>query len=278
MPRRRTKSTERSMGHAGKSLSPKEQEANMAARNGPPTEAEEHEPSLALLWRKEKSGRESWTLVDLRRPSQQDTELRRKRKLNFKTLQNLIELTKQWRKPSYKNLRHVHVKDGVIIRYDLATHPTQANAISPIGYTREDLSHIQDRIVALGADSIYMIHHCPSTDSAPPSINRDVVALCSEMVPELRGHIIIYPASFCYVSVQGLNTYHVVPAIPKQTRLVLPNIHLSSLKESPKLAAWVKALTGEKRHFLTSVSEKITVDPFYKMDMREIDVLGTYVD
>jgi hypothetical protein len=122
--------------------------------------------------------------------------------------------------------------------------------------------HIKDRIVELGANSVFMIHNCPSEDCAPPSIGSDLVALCREMVPELKAHIIVYPASFDLISVRGMDILRVPANMPKKPPGPLPPepqlTIFSPLAESSILAAWANALTGRKMYSVISVGEQET--------------------
>jgi hypothetical protein len=197
----------------------------------------------------------------------------------IENLADLAVLIRAWRKPRYMNLRHVYGKDGAIVGYEGPTTLAKANAFGLIGYTREGVKHLKDRVFALCADSVYMIHNCPSTDSVPPTIKKGLIALCSEMVPELKAHIIIYPASFGLISVRGICILHVLPDIPsKLPDSQLSHMHVSRLKASPQLAAWAKALTARKSFFVISLGERENTRSLEKINLQNIDKLGTYVD
>jgi hypothetical protein len=181
---------------------------------------------------------------------------------SLERLEDLAPLTRASRNLRYKNLRHVYLKDYTIVDFERATRRAQANVPGPIGYTRESVTHIKDRIVELGANSVLMIHNCPSEDCAPPSISDDLVALCREIFPELEAHIIIYPTSFDLISVKGLRIVRVPADMPKKPPGPLPpepQLTISSpLAESSILAAWANALTGHKMYSVISVGEQET--------------------
>jgi hypothetical protein len=195
----------------------------------------------------------------------------------LKTFADLVALTRTWRRLRHKKLRCLYVKDGSSVGYGWAT--SQAQDCGLIGFNRQGLQHLKDRIAALGADSVFMIHYCPAEDTAPPSIGDDLAAFCRETVPELEAHIIVYPASFVLILVEGINVFRVLPEIQKTPRRsALRNIHLSQIKTSPELSAWANALTGRQYRLLASVAEQETKHSLYGMRLRNMAQLGTYLE
>jgi len=71
----------------------------------------------------------------------------------------------------------------------------------------------------------------------------------------------------------------VLPDIPsKLPDSQLSHMHVSRLKASPQLAAWAKALTARKSFFVISLGERENTRSLEKINLQNIDKLGTYVD
>ncbi len=175
-------------------------------------------------------------------------------------LADLTAIGRTWRKPGYRKLRHVYVKNGVIAALDVATH-RHAKSLGPIGCTREGVKHIKDRIVEVGARQVFMIHNCPSADYTPPSIDGDLIAI-SKAIPELKAHIVIYPDSLDLISLKTKIIMRVVPNLPSRPPGVWESHRrVSRSSASPQLAAWAYALTGERDFFVGSLAEKGPIRP-----------------
>ena len=311
MPRNRKKSEDAHGRKNGKNLSEDEYKEKLAASYGLAPEDIVLDPETGIVWYKARFDPKTRELINpmrLRQPeggffcrdgkfdpntgSPIDTNVLLRLDFMWKpqgkpakiigpplrSLADLAALAWTWRKPRYKKLRHVYVDDGSIVDYEGATRRAQAIAFGLVGYTREGLEHIKDRIAEVRADSVFMVHNCPSADYAPPSIDRDLVALCLG-IPELKAHVIIYPASFDLISVKGIFIVRVMPDIPgRRPGSRFSYMRFSRLRASPELAAWANALTGRRNYSVVSLCEKKAARVLDELRLSDINVWGTYIE
>ena len=165
---------------------------------------------------------------------------------------DLVELAQGWRNPNYEELRYVYLKHGVIVDHEGITcrHPLSTDAF--IGDPMEGVEHIKERIVALGADSVLMVHNHPSGDPTPSEADRTLTCFLMDRVPELREHIVINSGWFGVVTLSGPPLIYRLPNIsnnwtdPILTPSVPHEILGTRLDSSGKIAGWAKALTAER--------------------------------
>ncbi len=221
-------------------LTPEEYGEWVAAVHNLPSDEVEYDPDTDLVWYKAK--------VDEDNPGPEFPELmlicdppwkpksKRIRTIGhpLRNFADLGVLTRAWRKPTYKNLRYLYIKDGVIVEYE-GVKRRGGSATFLDGSPLKTIMHIKERIVALGADSLFVVHNHPSkftplerfemtikdftsgrvrkraTENPTPSKLDRTLAILLAKVPELKGHIVVHPVWFGLITLEGLAILRKLP-------------------------------------------------------------------
>jgi hypothetical protein len=190
------------------SLSPEEYAGWIAALHNLPPDEVEYDPETDLIWYKQKFDWDHPTtgwpdLLPDPKPAWKPKRRRVKTKGHpLKSFADLAVLTQAWRKPKYKSLRYLYIKNGVIVEYERVRRRAPANVLSHAGDPREAAKHLKERIAALGADSFFMVHNHYPDYYTPSAVDRKLAAMSSE-VPGLKGHIILNPCRFGLITLNG---------------------------------------------------------------------------
>ena len=289
MSKSRTNSARVVIEPAGKNPSPEEYEKNMAAYLGLPVEEVEYDPDSRLLWYKGKFCLETGLLIEpyllpQSLPESERPSTKKPVKIirhPFKNFADIAELTRSWRNPKCEKLRHLYVKDGVIIDYEKAARHGLVRGLPTTGYTREEVKHINERIDALCADSVFIIHNHYSAYSSPSAIEIEPAAIYIHMVPKLKAHIIINPAWFCLITLKGVAILRVLadcrieaPGINR----ALPQTYRTQLDAEPKIVAWTKVLTERDIPVLIGLRDEYGLRTLQKICLHDIDNWNKVVD
>jgi len=172
--------------------------------------------------------------------------------LPIKCYVDFVLLAQQWRNPNYEELRYVYLKDNVIVDHEGITcrHPL---SVDPFMVNRwAGVAHMQERIAALGADTVLMAHNHNVGDPTPSESDRILTNFLKERIPELREHIVINSGFYAIVTPSGEHLIYRLPNIPNDwtdplfTPSVPHEILGTLLDTTRKLAGWAKALTAER--------------------------------
>jgi len=199
----------------------------------------------------------------------------------LRSFADLALLTRAWRKPMYKNIWCLYVKDGVIVEYEGARRRVPANALSPAGDPRKALTHIKERIAGLGADSFFMVHNRYYVYSTPSAADRKLGAILSK-APGLKGHIILNPYWFGLVTVKGVAILRVLPDIgipcadPVTDAYLNETAAMSYLRST--FADWANALTKRRIPAVISILEETVLRELEEISLAEIDTSNKLVN
>ena len=169
---------------------------------------------------------------------------------SLRSFADLAVLTRAWRKPIYKNIRYLYVKDGVIVEYERVRRRLPANALSLAGDLREAAKAYKERLAALGADSFFMVHNQYYVYSTPSAVDRKLAAVLGK-APGIKGHIVLNPYSFGLITVKGIAILRVLPdmGLPRADPVTGAHLSIAAAMDYPvsTIAHWAKALTQRKK-------------------------------
>ncbi len=270
-----------------RTLSPEEYGAWIAAVHDIPPDEVEYDPDTDLIWYKRKF---DWDhpatgYPDLLHDPRPTWKPERKRVKtmghSLRSFADLAVLTRAWRKPKYKSLRYLYVKNGVIVEYERTGRRVPAKALSLAGNLEEDAKHIKERINALGADSFFTVHNHYSGYSTPSAVDRKFAAVFRK-VAGLKGHIISNPCSFGLITVKGLAILRVLPDYPSPSIDPVTGAFLNPAftvdHELLEIIAWANALTGRKRPVVVSIREETVLRELNEISLDMIDTWNRLVD
>ncbi|MDR3566560.1 MAG: JAB domain-containing protein [Syntrophobacteraceae bacterium] len=171
--------------------------------------------------------------------------------LRAKNYADLAVLAQAWRNPHYEEFRYVFVRRGIIVDHERGTcmHPGFSRA-----YLGDDfdayMEHLKDRIRALEATAVYMVHNHPNGNPEPSDADIWASAAVAMCIPQFRGHIIINSCKYGYIDATATDS--VVKCLPKPPKdWVDPILHPSiphellgrEAENIENVATWAKALT-----------------------------------
>ncbi len=165
---------------------------------------------------------------------------------------DLAVLAQGWRNPNYEEMRYVFIKDGIIIDHEGVTCRLPMMSRTYIGNQSEREKHIKERIAALNADSLYLVHNHPSGIVDASDEDRKLTLITAKKFPEMKGHIIINSKRYGFIDLNGRCLPHPLPAIPNEwidpiLTDSVPHVILSGdLGSRGKIAGWAKALTVDR--------------------------------
>ena len=268
-------------------LSPKEYGEWIAAVHNRRPDEVEYDPETDLIWYKQKF---DWDYPATGYPDllpDSNPAWKPKRRPvktmghSLRSFADLAVLTRSWRKPIYKNLRYLYVKDGVIVGYERERRHVPANALSPAGDLRDMLKHIKERIAGLDADSFFMVHNQYYVYSTPSAVDRKLAAVLGK-APGLKGHIVLNPYSFGLITVKGIGILRVLPDIgaPCADPVTGADLSIRDAMDYPFLtiAHWAKALTRRKKPVLIQVREETVLRELEEISVDKIDTWNQLVD
>ncbi len=268
-------------------LSPKEYGKWIAAVYHLPPDEVEYDPETHIIWHKEKF---DWDypatgyptlLYDPRSPWKPKRKPAKTMGHPLRNFADLAVLTRAWRKPIYKNIRYLYVKDGVIIGYERARRRVPANALSPAGDPGKALKHIKERISGLGADSFFMVHNQYCVYSSPSAADRKLAAVLGK-APGLKGHIVLNPYYFCLITIKGIGILRVLRDIgtPCADPVTGARLSISDALDYPILTIdhWAKALTRRKKPVLIKILEETVLRELQEISLDKIDTWNRLAD
>jgi hypothetical protein len=198
----------------------------------------------------------------------------------LRSFADLAVLTRAWRKPIYKNIWYLYVKDGLIVGHERARRRAPANALSPAADPGEALKHINERIAELGADSFFMVHNRYYVYSTPSAVAKKLAAVLAE-APGLKGHIVLNPYSFGLITVKGIGILRVLPDIgpPRDDPVTGTRLSISDALRYPILTIdhWARALTRRKRPVLIKIREETVLSELQEISLEKIDTWNQLV-
>ena len=265
-------------------LSPKEYGEWIAAVHNRPPDEVEYDPETDIIWQKRKFDWATGWPDQLPDSNPAWKPKRRPVKTmghSLRSFADLAVLTRAWRKPIYKNMRYLYVKDGVIVGYERARRRVPANALFMVGDFRDMLKHIKERIVGLGADSFFMVHNQYYVYSTPSAVDRKLAAILGK-APGLKGHIVLNPCSFGLITVKGIGILRVLPDIgaPCDDPVTDARLSIRDALDYPvfTIAHWAKALTRRKRPVLIQVREETVLRELEEISLAKIDTWNKLVN
>jgi hypothetical protein len=265
-------------------LSPKEYGEWIAAVNDYPPDEVEYDPDTDIIWQIPGSDGilDGTTILHDPRPAWKPKRKRVKTMgHSLKSFADLSVLTRAWRKPNYKNLRYLYVKHGIIVEYERMTRRAPANAHSLAVPPGETVKHINKRIAALGADSLFTVHNHYSDYSRPSETDREIADLLGE-APALKGHIILSYRWFGLIVVKGLAILR--PLVDLGTLSADPatgallNATDAMVYEDSIMGDWAKALTRRKTPVICSIHDELVSGELEKIRLDKIDTWNQLVD
>ena len=165
---------------------------------------------------------------------------------------DLAVLAQGWRNPNYEELRYVYVRDGIIVDHEGITCRLPMMSHAFLGDTLEGIKHIKERIAALGADSLYLVHNHPSGNLLVSAKDLGLTATIAMHVPEMKDHIIINSGEYGCIDLKGKYETYKLPELPEGwidpiLTASVPHVMLKQEFRFPgDIAVWVKALTAER--------------------------------
>ena len=171
--------------------------------------------------------------------------------LRVKNYADLAVLAQGWRNPNYEELRYVFVSRGIIVDHERVTcmHPGYSKA-----YLGDDfgqyIEHLKERIRALDATAVYMVHNHPNGNPEPSDADVWASAAIAMSIPQYRGHIIINSRKYGYID--STVSDPVVKRLPKLPQdwadpILQPSVPHELLGSKAdtieNIATWAKSLT-----------------------------------
>ena len=193
---------------------------------------------------------------------------------------DLAVLTRAWRKPIYKNIRYLYVKDGVIVEYERVGRRLPANALSLAGDLREAAKHIKKRLAALGADSFFMVHNQYYVYSTPSAVDGKLAILGK--APGIKGHVVLNPCYFGLITIKGIAILRVLPDmdLPRADPVTGTRLNLTAAMDYPvsTIAHWAKALTRRRRPVVVSMRDDTVLRELQEISLDKIDTWNQLMD
>jgi hypothetical protein len=268
-------------------LSPKEYGEWIAAVHDLPPDEVEYDPETDLIWHKRKF---DWDhprtgCPDLLHDPRPTWKPKRKPVKTMghplRNFADLAVLTRAWRKPIYKNMLYLYVKDGVIVEYERTRHRVPANALSLAGDPQNALKHIRESIARLGADSFFIVHNQYYVYSTPSAVDRKLAAVLGK-APGLKGHIILKPCWFGLITIKGIGILRVLPDIGIPYADPVTDAYLNATAamdyQVSTIAHWANALTKRKRPVLVSIRDDTVLRELQEISLDKIDTWNQLVD
>ncbi len=165
---------------------------------------------------------------------------------------SLASLAQVWRNPNYEELHYVYIRDGIIVDHEGVTCRLPMMSHAFLGDPVEGIRHIRERIAALGADSLYLVHNHGSGNLEPSGEDLHLTVTIARDVPEMKGHIIINSGKYIFIDLKGEYKPYLLPGLPEKwidpiLTASVPHEMLDAHFKSPEeIAAWSKALTAER--------------------------------
>ncbi len=165
---------------------------------------------------------------------------------------SLARLAQVWRNPNYEEARYVYVRDGIIVDHEGVTCRLPMMTQAFLGDSWAGIWHIKERIAALDADSIFAVHNHPNGDPKPSEKDLKLTVFIANLVPEMKGHIIINSRMYGFIDPKGEYETYDLPGLPEKwiDPILTPSVSHEMLDKEFKwpeeIAAWVKVLTSER--------------------------------
>ena len=199
----------------------------------------------------------------------------------LRSFADLAVLTRAWRKPMYKNIRYLYVKDGVIVGYEGARRRVPANALPLAGDPRKALKHIKESIAGLGADSFFMVHNRYYVYSTPSAVDRKLAAILGK-APGLKGHIILNPYWFGLITVKGVAILRVLPDIWISNADPVTGAYLNETAamscQVSTIADWANALTKRRTPCVLSMRQETVLRELEEISLAKLDTWNKFVN
>jgi hypothetical protein len=191
---------------------------------------------------------------------------------------DLAVLAQGWRNPNYEELRYVYMRQGIIVDHEGVTCRLPMMSKAFLGDRLEGIKHIKERIAALGADSLHLVHNHSAGHLKPSGEDLNLTVSIGMEVPEMKGHIIINSGEYIFIDPKGEYKLYRLPGLPKKwvDPILTPSVPHKMLNKRfmppGDIAAWTKALTGERNKPLI-----VYLSPGFKVrGLHEINPGGTW--
>jgi hypothetical protein len=166
---------------------------------------------------------------------------------------DLAVLAQAWRNPHYEELRYVFIKRGVIVDHEGVTCMHPGYSLSHWGDAAQFIAHLRERIEALGATALYMVHNHPVGNPKPSRADIQATNDIARLIPQLAGHIIINSGKYAYIdAISKEDGVYPLPNLPKDwvDPILQPSIPHELLGREADtiqhIAGWAKALTRDR--------------------------------
>jgi hypothetical protein len=174
--------------------------------------------------------------------------------VRVKNYTDLAVLAQGWRNPNYEEFRYVFVRRGIIVDHERGScmHPGYSRA-----YLGDDfgayMTHLKERIQALDATAVYMVHNHPNGNPQPSDADIWASAAVAMSIPQFRGHIIINSGKYGYIdSTASEPVVKPLPKLPKdwEDPILHPSVPHELLGREAdtmeSVATWAKSLSLDR--------------------------------
>lgn len=264
-------------------LTPEEYGEWVAAVHDRPPDEVEYDPDTDIIWQKHKF---DWATGWPEHLPDWNPAWKPKRKPvktmghSLRNFADLAVLTRAWRKPIYKNIRYLYVKDGVIVEYERVRRRLPANALLLAEDPIEAAKHIKKRLAALGADSLFMVHNQYYAYSTPSAVDGELAILGK--APGIKGHIVLNPCSFGLITIRGIAILRVLPdmALPHADPVTGAHLNETDAMHYPvsTIAHWAEALTKRKKPVVVSIRDETVLRELQEISLDKIDTWNQLMD
>jgi hypothetical protein len=172
--------------------------------------------------------------------------------LRVRSHADLAVLAQAWRNPYYEEFRYVYLRDGVIIDHEGYTCRLPMMTKAFLGDHFEGIRRLKERITALGADSVYLVHNHSCGHVEASSNDVDTTIFIGREIPELAGHVIINSGEYVFLDRKGRDKLFSLPNLPEKwidpilTPSVPHEILSNKFKTPEDIAKWAKVLTADR--------------------------------
>lgn len=124
-----------------------------------------------------------------------------------------------WRNPHFESFRLIYIKDGQVVDQEGVTQRLPGSTRFFLTNDRaEEVERIKERIKAVGADSIYMLHNHPSGNPEPSQADIVGTKGLVKDIPEIKGHVIVNSGKYCFIEPDGKAKVENLPKTKKEKK------------------------------------------------------------
>jgi len=176
---------------------------------------------------------------------------------------DLAMIAQHWRNPQYEELRYVYIKDNRIVDIEGITIRLPGQTRAFFGTGEEGVQHIRDRLDALGADGVALVHNHPSGDPTPSVADRRLTEQLAVHLGEnaVLGHIVINSGKYALIDQFGEVAISDLPVAPGWVDpILMPRDKVPQIRQPEDIAAICKQMIKQRdKPVLIYLSSKLTV-------------------